>query len=238
MRTAAGRDRVVVRWRSSDVVRIVVGAALVTVCSLVASGSSVSAMERGLFHAVNGLPSWLYRPVWLVMQLGSLAAVFVVAGAAALFRRVRLALELLAAGLLAYLAALELKELVARGRPTALVHDTVVHGARAQGLGFPSGHAAVSFALTMTAVPFLNGPWRKAVWLLPITVGFARVYVGAHLPLDVAGGFAVGYTVGALVHLIGGAPRLARPAEPGRGDTGPRQIDIADDGASAAPPVG
>jgi undecaprenyl-diphosphatase len=37
-------------------------------------------------------------------------------------------------------------------------------------------------------------------------VGFARVFVGAHLPLDVAGGFALGYTVGALVHLVAGAP--------------------------------
>jgi undecaprenyl-diphosphatase len=236
MNTGAGPRRVVVRWRPADAVRIVIGAVLVTVCSLAASGSSVSAIERGLFHAVNGLPSWLYRPVWLVMQLGSLAAVFVVAGVAVVLGRFRLALELLAAGLLAYLAALELKGLVARARPTELVHDVVIHGSRAQGLGFPSGHAAVSFALTMAAVPFLSGQWRKVVWLLPMTVGFARIYVGAHFPLDVAGGFAVGYTVGALVHLIGGAPRRADAAKPHGAGTGPKPIDLADGGVSAPPP--
>jgi undecaprenyl-diphosphatase len=217
MRTAASRDDVVVTWRASDAARVLLGAGLVTVCSLVASGSSLSTIEKGVFDTVNGLPSWLYRPLWLVMQLGSFTAVFVVAGLAFLSRRLRVALELLAAGLLAYLVALELKDIVGRGRPSALLHDAVIHGARAQGLGFPSGHAAVSFALTMTAAPFLNLPWRRVVWLLPVTVGFARVYVGAHLPLDVAGGFAVGYTAGALVHLIGGT-QVWRSRPPGGAD--------------------
>jgi hypothetical protein len=35
------------------------------------------------------------------------------------------------------------------------VNDVIVRGAAAHGLGYPSGHAAVSFALTATAVPFL-----------------------------------------------------------------------------------
>ena len=238
METPPAPNRVVVRWRSSDVARIVIGATLVTVCSLVARGSSVSAIERSLFQAVNSLPSWPYPPVWLVMQLGSLAAVLVVTAASAIFRRLRLAVELLAAGLLAYLAALALKEFVDRGRPTALLHDAITRGSPAHGLGFPSGHAAVSFALTMTAVPFLNGPWRRAVWVLPITVGFARVYVGAHLPLDVAGGFAVGYTVGAVVHLIGGSPSSERVLDPGGGGVGSRHLDLAEGGASLGEPSG
>src|SRR6516164_9731454 len=120
--------------------------------------------------------------------------------------RFRLARELLAAGLLAYYSAKGLKDLVGRGRPAALVNDVIVHGAAGHGLGFPSGHAAVSFALTATAVPFLARRWRRVIWVLPLTVGFARVFVGAHFPLDVAGGFALGYTVGALVHLVAGAP--------------------------------
>jgi len=188
------------------VIRVALGAVLIAVCSVIAAAEPVSGVEAGLFHAVNSLPSWLYGPLWLVMQFGSLGAVFGVAALAALLRRFRLAVELLTAGLVAYYSALGLKDLVDRGRPPALLTDVIVRGPAAHGLGFPSGHAAVSFALTATAVPFLARRWRRVVWVLPLTVGVARMFVGAHFPLDVAGGFALGWTVGALVHMVAGAP--------------------------------
>ena len=43
-------------------------------------------------------------------------------------------------------------------------------------------------------------------WTLAIAVCVARVYVGAHLPLDVIGGAALGWAAGGLTHLILGAP--------------------------------
>ena len=202
---AAGQGTVYVR-HPGDVIRVALGAVLIAVCSVIAAAEPVSGVEAGLFHAVNSLPSWLYGPLWLVMQFGSLGAVFGVAALAALLRRFRLAVELLTAGLVAYYSALGLKDLVDRGRPPALLTDVIVRGPAAHGLGFPSGHAAVSFALTATAVPFLARRWRRVVWVLPLTVGLARMFVGAHFPLDVAGGFALGWTVGALVHMVAGAP--------------------------------
>ncbi len=180
---------------------------MLALCTWAAWDQELSDFERGLFHAINGLPSWLYAPLWVVMQLGAFAAVFVVAGVALLLRRVRLAVELLAAGSLAWFGAKALKSLVDRGRPGDLLTDVVFHGPAAHGVGYPSGHAAVSMALTATAYPFLVGRWRWAVWLLPLTVGLARVYVGAHFPLDVIGGFALGFMLAALTHLVGGSPR-------------------------------
>jgi membrane-associated phospholipid phosphatase len=41
-----------------------------------------------------------------------------------------------------------------------MVSDVVFHGDPTQGLGFPSGHAAVSAALDAVAVPFLARRWR------------------------------------------------------------------------------
>lgn len=38
-------------------------------------------------------------------------------------------------------------------------------------------------------------------------VGVARIYIGAHFPIDVIGGAALGWAVGAAVHLAVGAPR-------------------------------
>lgn len=185
---------------------MVFGSVLLTACALIASISRITSFETALFHLINSLPSWLYRFLWLVMQLGTYGAIFVMAGISLLGRRVRLALELLAAGLIAYYAAIGLKDLVNRARPAELISGVVIHGQPAEGLGFPSGHAAVSAALAATAVPFLARRWRRWIWLLPVTVGLARIFVGAHLPLDVVGGFVLGWTVGALVHLIGGSP--------------------------------
>ena len=204
----AERDqrRAAITRHPTDVIRAAAGTVVLAVCTWLAWDHSLSDLERGLFHAVNDLPSWLYRPLWLVMQLGALAAVFVVAAVALCLRRVRLAAELVAAGVGAYFLAIALKNLVDRGRPGDLLRDVVFHGPAAHGLGFPSGHAAVSCALAATAFPFLAGRWRWAVWLVPITVGFARVFVGAHFPLDVVGGFALGYTLAALAHLVGGSP--------------------------------
>lgn len=45
-------------------------------------------------------------------------------------------------------------------------------------------------------------------------MGGARVYVGAHLPLDVTGGAGLGYAVAAAVHLIFGRP-AATSGDPG-----------------------
>jgi len=178
--------------------------------------STLTDAERDVFESINHLSNVLSGPVQAVMLFGVFAAIPVTAIVAIIFRRFRLAAVLLASGCLAYALAKLAKPIVDAGRPLAVLPNTdvIVRGGIAQGLGYPSGHSAVSAALAFAALPYLNGRYRWLILLVPLVVGFGRVYVGAHLPLDVFGGWAIGVGSAFVVHLIAGRPPLTRAVDP------------------------
>lgn len=168
---------------------------------------SVTPLEERLFSVVNGLPDVIEWPVWLVMQLGAVLAVPVIALIAfAGWRRLRPAVDLLVAGIAAWLLARFMKDLLERGRPASFFDDVDLRGSLGEGndigLGFPSGHTTVAFALAIVVFPYVALPWRVMTVALATTVAFARLYFGAHFPLDVLGGAALGVAVAAIVHLV------------------------------------
>jgi undecaprenyl-diphosphatase len=78
----------------------------------------------------------------------------------------------------------------------------------AHDFSFPSAHAAnSSAAATFLAVRF---PRLRPILILPVIVGYSRVYVGVHYPLDVAGGAAVGSGIGAAFAAIESLVRRRR----------------------------
>jgi membrane-associated phospholipid phosphatase len=202
--------------RRADLVQLVVAAAVLGLCALPIDRGDVGAVEIAIFHAVNGAPDALYWPVWVVMQCGQLLAVPAAALAALLARRIRLALDLAVAGGLAYLLAKWVKVLVFRGRPGQLLDDVILRDAPASGHGFVAGHAATAFALAMAARPYLGTPWRWVVVGVAAVVSVGRVYVGAHLPLDVVGGAALGWMSASFVHVLLGSPDPCPTARGGR----------------------
>ncbi|TMR04234.1 phosphatase PAP2 family protein [Actinomadura soli] len=189
-----------------DVIRVVAGLGLCLCLALFAADGLLLGPEAGVFRVVNGLPGWLFRPVEIVMQTGALGAVAVTAAAALAVRRVRLAVDLALGGSLAWLLAKLVKDLADRGRPGALLSEVVLRGAHEDGLGFVSGHAAVSAALATVASAHVRRPVRWVLWAVAIAVPVSRVYVGAHFPLDVVAGTALGWAVGGAVHLVRGTP--------------------------------
>jgi glycosyltransferase 2 family protein len=174
--------------------------------------------ESASFHAVNELPGELYYPTWVVMQAGSIGAVAVATVVALAVRRMRLALDLLVAGTSAWLLATVVKAAVGRGRPDDLLQDVIIRGAPFAGEGYVSGHAAVAAALAAAATPYLPRRGQVGVWSVAFLVALARVYVGAHLPLDVLGGAAMGWAIGCLVHILLGefGWRHDTPGDPAR----------------------
>ena len=152
----------------------------------------VGALEHRWFARVNTLPARWHPPVWVVMQLGSLGGVVAVTTAAAAAGRPDIARRAGVAGSLAWIAAKGVKRFVGRERPGAVVPGTRILGREQSGLGYPSGHAAVTTAMVTAIAPVVSPRRRALLWLVPVSVGSARMYTGAHLPLDIAGGVALG----------------------------------------------
>ena len=132
------------------------------------------------------------------MQFGSLTAPFAL-GALSYWRnrRAQPATSMIAAGFTAWVTAKGVKKLVGRGRPhdfdseTNLRLWTEIDGS----LGFVSGHAAVATAVAGIIHRYAPSGYAAVAYGLAGVVALSRIYVGAHLPIDVVGGAALGVLV-------------------------------------------
>jgi membrane-associated phospholipid phosphatase len=160
-----------------------------------------------LFSRVNAFPHRLEKVVWAPMQAGAFAAPLVVATGLLVRRQNSKAARIALTGVTAWICAKGLKSRVTRGRPADHIDEAQVRfGSASEGLGYPSGHAAVVATLASGLSRDAGPGWKGAGAFLVSIVGLSRIYVGAHYPLDVVGGIALGVAISDLYDLVA-APR-------------------------------
>jgi undecaprenyl-diphosphatase len=186
-------------------------------CAVVVRDGTVGAVETRVFRAINDLPEALSPAMRSAQLLGVLVVGPLVAVGALVLRRWRLALAVLLVTAGKLVTERLVWEMVHRSRPGTTIPGAVVRGdTPAAGVSFVSGHVMLTTALAWVMTPYLRGPWRAVPWAVAAVVAFARVYLGAHAPLDVVGGIALGVTLGGVANLVVGVPVRAADPEPDR----------------------
>ena len=186
-------------------------AARIGTAAVVLVGSAVEARrghpdwERRIYRSINDAPDELAPVAWLPMQAGSLSAPFALAGWSYWrTRNLDPAIAYAASGFTTWLVAKGIKKAVGRGRPHD--HDPTTNlrlATRTDGsLGYVSGHAAVASTMATVIGSGRSTIATAGLQTFALVVGITRIYAGAHLPLDVAGGAALGILVGEATNSI------------------------------------
>jgi undecaprenyl-diphosphatase len=176
---------------------------------------TLTRLFTALLHLDRVARSWvvlhrvpaLNQPMWWLSAIGRFGAIWLAAALLlAIARRARwrdVACLVMALAIGGVVSDYVLKPIVHRARPFVASTRPAIIGARPMDGSFPSGHATMAFAgavVLTEAVPDAAVAW----WLLAAAIGYSRVYLGVHFPLDVLGGAVIGIAVAGLVLTIAG----------------------------------
>ncbi len=182
---------------------IIVGVA----CEWAVSRTGYWEMQEGLFVSLNARLSELPSALWLnLTMLGDGSIFLLIASPLILWRRsyyIAIIASVPMAGMFSVLG----KKLAGVPRPAAVLDNAqfnIVGDTLTAHNSFPSGHTITVFTalVAVAASAYSNSKYpgdSKAIPLvlaIAVVLGLSRVAVGAHWPLDVVGGAALGWLAG------------------------------------------
>ena len=197
-----------------------VGVALGGLSVVVVAVSAWIAVQPGAETTQTGLVGWfndppqpfaaifatvnpLLRPVPMLLATVVLVG-WIVWAARETWMRLEVVRALVVAVTFAELMAQVLKRLADQPRPLAVIPGLDTHGYPTSPLGnaYPSAHTAVVVAAVFAVWPWIGWPQRIVGLVFAFLIGCNRVYIGAHWPIDVLGGAAIGLLCGTLSWLV------------------------------------
>jgi undecaprenyl-diphosphatase len=181
----------------------VVAIAMITVSARLATAPEAESAQLGMVRWFNDPPQpfaalfAVVNPLCRPAPLLVLATVFLgwvliaAAGRSARLEVVRATLVSLA---VAEIVAQLLKLVAEQPRPTAVIADLDTHGYPSDPYGnaYPSAHTATFVGVVLALWPWMRWPQRVVGVLIAVSVALNRIYIGAHWPIDVLGGAAIG----------------------------------------------
>lgn len=173
------------------VVVFVVATGMFAWATAVVSSRSMTGWEMSLFGIINQMSEGLKWPALIITQFGDVAIIGALLLGFLVFSRTWVAARIFViAGAITVVSQVA-KHIVGRKRPVDLV-EPVLTRVHETGLGYPSRHTAIAAALGIILVYSFGRKWLWLAGVWTLAVGFTRVYLGVHAPLDIVGGFALG----------------------------------------------
>lgn len=183
------------RFNRSSAILVLLFVMIITFSLFLTCGNIVSA-DESLFLNINSSWNPSFDPIFRALtELGSFAFWFIIVFVLWIFGKRTLATYLLVAILIHISIGGSVKYIIDRPRPFEVFPDAFALF-NPTNPSFPSGHTEGTFAAA--AVLGLRSKKLLApLSLLAVFVGFSRLYVGVHFPLDVISGAVFGVLIGA-----------------------------------------
>lgn len=157
--------------------------------------------DQQVFLFINHLPhNGLFNALGLGLSaVGTAGIVWFIIGAWLFLREEKkdhlFFIPLLSSGVLTWVLVEKIiKPLVARPRPS-IDMGAIILGNTLADFSFPSGHAAIAWALAYV-LRVKEPRWKGALYMLAFLISLSRIYIGKHYPGDVVAGGILGWMIG------------------------------------------